>query len=798
MKTHQPIKCLLLAVAAMFCFANLAYADMTDDQVIAYAKQAAASGKSKKQIGVELLSQGVTQAQIDRIRSRVEAQESSDNSVDTRQAAAVSNASNETDVTVIEEVKEEVIDRTGSKQIFGHNLFRTRSLSFEPNENLATPQNYVLGPGDEVIIDIWGNNESHMRKVISREGSIMVDQLGPIYLNGLTIQQANKNIRSSFANIFSDIEGEQTNMTISLGTVRTIQVNVLGEVDTPGTFRLSPFATVFNALYHAGGINQLGSLRNVQVMRNGRKVATVDIYEYLLKGDLKGNIRLQEGDVIVVPTYQVLVNASGNFKRPMYYEMKPGESLEDLIRFASGFSSDAFKEQVRITRQTGTQNEFLNVAEANFKSTQLRDGDDVAVGSILDRYTNRVEIQGAVMRPGMFAISDKLKTVKQLIQQAEGLSEDAFQNRALIFRETDDLRVEVIPFDVRSLMDGTEADIALKRNDIVQIPSILDLYQQGPVTINGMVNNPGEYPYSENVTLEDMIVMAGGLQTGASLARVDVSRRIIDPNTLEPTQQIAETITLSIKDGLVMNGDRGFQLRPYDLIEVRKSPAYMAQRRVTVNGEVLFEGGYSLQNKNERLTDLIKRAGGLTEDAYVRGAHLMRRMTEAEVLARNEVIRLAQRSEDKDSISVEKLNLEPTYSVGINLEEAMAKPGSEVDLVLQDGDVLVIPELINTVKISGDVLYPNTVVYRKGMKYKDYVNQAGGFGSRADKRKAFVVYLNGSVAKAKGNTPIEPGCTIIVPSKPDKGGFDLAKILPYVTTLTSLGTMTAAIASILK
>ncbi|MDE6527861.1 MAG: SLBB domain-containing protein, partial [Muribaculaceae bacterium] len=582
---------------------------------------------------------------------------------------------------------------------------------------------------------------------------------------------------------------------------RTIQVNVMGEVSVPGTYRLSPFATVFNALYRAGGINSIGTMRNVQVMRNGRRLANVDVYEYLFGGKDAGNIRLEEGDVIIVPPYQTLINIEGNVKRPMLYEINSKETLDDLIKYAGGFTGDAYSDMVRLSRQTGHENELYNIKSEDFASYKLKDGDVITVGTIVDRYANRVQLRGQVMRPGTYALGDGVETVTQLINKAEGLLDNAYTDRVLIYREGPDLTLQVLPIDLGAVLSGTAPDIRLQRNDIIEIANLQELLDRGGFTIQGEVASPGIFPYAENTTVEDLILQAGGLLQGASTARIEVSRRIIDPASLHTSNRTAETFTLTYNGGRVGDESSKFVLQPYDIVEVRKSPVYMAQQRVAVGGEVTFGGAYTIANRNERLSNLIQRAGGLTDAAYIRGAHLSRRMTEDEIEARNEALRLArmmQDSEQTDSISLMKMELRNRYNVGIELDKALANPGCDEDLVLADGDVLFIPQLVNTVKIQGDVMYPNTVVYQKGKKLKHYIEQAGGYGSMAKKSKAYIVYLNGTVAKAKRNTPIEPGCQIIVPSKSPGKGVDWQAVLSIGTSAGALGTMAASIAALLK
>lgn len=784
---------------------------LTDQQVINYIKQQTAAGKSEQQIGKELLAQGVTPEQAKRIKAMLEAEQNSENNAvnqntntigSDRRHNIATDATDDRSTTVnIFELDEYNIPEQPKRDIYGHKVFNSRSLTFEPSENLATPQNYRLGPGDEIVIDIWGTSEDHLRQTISPEGSIMISQIGPVYLNGLTINDANKHIKNAFAKKYAGMNDQETDIQVTLGQVRTIQVDIMGEVATPGTFRMSPFSSVFHALYRAGGINDIGSLRNIQVLRNGKKIAGVDIYDYLFKGKTDGNIRLQEGDVIIVPPYEQLVNIDGNVKRPMYYEIKPDETLKIILDYAGGFTGDAYSDMVRVQRQSGTENELYNIAQGEFGTYRLKDGDLVTVGTILDRYANRVELNGAVYRPGMFAIGNDMQTITDLIRKADGLTDDAFTERALLYREGANLQLELMPLDLNAILSGKAPDIQLKRNDRIVISKISELEERGDLTINGLVTRPGNYPFADNTTLEDLIFQAGGLLEGASTARVDIARRIIDPTATTPTQQLAKLYSVSIENGLTVGSGKGFLLRPYDVVTVRTSPGYVEQQFVKVEGEVLFAGDYVLEKRNERLSDIVRRSGGTIEGAYLKGAHLARKLTEDEYAARQEALRLAMSNDDAgqgDSIALSKIQVSPTYSVGINLEKALSNPGSVYDLVLHPGDVLYIPEQQSTVKIAGDVMFPNTVAYEPGKKLSYYIDQAGGYGQSAKKGKAFIVYLNGTVAKAKGSSPIEPGCQIIVPSKSANSGTDWTKVLSFATSFSSVAAMAATITNIFK
>ena len=791
------------------------YAQMSDEQVINYVKESKAAGKGEQEIGRELVSRGVNKAQVERIKARYEEGLGSNTEVanpsagnERRERRSVENSFTETTAGSMDVVGEvvgdptEQSDRRASRLVFGRDVFNGRALTFEPNENMATPKNYCLGPGDEVIIDIWGTNEATIRQEISPEGNIMVSQIGPVYLNGLTITEAGNKIRKVLARKYAGVSGEhpESEVRVTLGQIRSIQINVMGEVMVPGTYRLSSFSTVFHALYRAGGISNIGSLRNIRVMRGGRQMAVVDVYDYILKGKLDDDVRLEEGDVIIVPPYDMLVDIQGNVKRPMYYEMKQGETLTTLIQYAGGFAGDAYTEEVRVIRRTGRENQLFSVQEKDYTGWKLEDGDAVTVGAILDRFANRVEIRGSVFRPGMYELGGTLNTVKDLVARADGLTGDAFLNRVLLTREREDLTHEVIAIDLAALLAGRVPDIPLQREDVLVIPSIHELEAKGAFTISGEVTRPGVYPYVENTTLEDLLVQAGGLLESASTVKVDVSRRIKDPESLEPGKELSKIFTFSVKEGYVVDGTPGFVLEPYDVVEVRRSPGYQVQRRVTIAGEAVFAGGYTLIEKNERLSDLVKRAGGLTPEAYVKGGRLIRQMNEEERAQRQAALDMALMNAGSDSISVAKLRLSDRYSVGIELDKALANPGSDYDVVLREGDYIFIPEYISTVKITGEVQYPNTVTYLAGKGASYYIDQAGGYGKMAKKRRAYVVHMNGTVTRLKRfrRNRIEPGCQIIIPSKKERKGMNIAEIMALTTSAASIGTMAATIANLTK
>ena len=766
---------------------------MSDDQVIQYVKEANKSGKSQKQITTELLRRGVTKEQVSRIQqkyseSNTVSNKSNEMPSQLRQRTLVDDGGGQrrtTDYSEVGMLDETVGGRVDNRadntattdnasQIFGHDVFTNRNLTFEPSINLATPVDYRLGPGDEVIIDVWGASENTIRQSISPEGTIQVSGLGPVQLSGMTVKDANAYLQREFSKIYSGISGSEptSQIKLTLGDIRTIQINIMGEVAVPGTYTLSSFSSVFHALYRAGGVNKIGSLRSIKVVRNGKTIADLDVYDYLMKGKMKDDIRLQEGDVIIVNPYESLVRIAGKVKRPMFYEMKPTETVATILNYAGGFTGDAYKKAVRIIRKSGREHQVYNVDEMDYSVFRLDDGDSISVDAVLKRFENRVEIRGAVYRSGLYELSGTVNTLSH----------------------------EVIAVDLGGLLKGTVADIPLQKNDILYIPSIHDLKEEETISIHGEVANPGTFLFSKNMTIEDLLVQSGGLLEAAATTKVDITRRIKDPKSTSFSSVLGKTYSFDIKDGLVVGGEGDFHLEPFDEVYVRKSPAYRKQQNVVVAGEVLFGGNYALVKKNERLSDLISKAGGITPDAYVKGARLIRKMTEEEQRRQADAVRMARMGEGKDSISVEKLNISDTYTVGINLEKAISNPGSDFDLVLREGDVLFIPEYINTVKISGAVMYPNSVLYKRGESLRYYINQAGGYGNLAKKKKAYVVYMNGTVSrlKSRDKKAIEPGCEIIVPSKEEKKRMSTAEILGMGSTTASIAAMIATMVNLFK
>ena len=851
----------------LFMVSSMAMAQsssMTDDQVMSFVVKEHNSGTSNSQIVTKLMQRGVDISQIRRVRARYEREAKQgglenvsgkasatpsrlranngktreDYAKNTNPRTSTPNATHQ-DVTnrsnyrvsaestdnsdedeymaiqnEMSSMYPDIEPQKKSSKVFGRDIFNNKSLTFEPNMNIATPQNYRLGPGDAVIIDIYGASQKTIQDTVSPDGTVTIEGYGPVSISGLTVSQANARLRGTVGSRYSS-----SKIRLTVGQTKTIMVNVMGEVKAPGTYTLSAFATVFHALYMAGGINDLGTLRNIKVYRNNRLVTVVDIYDYILNGKLTGNVRLADNDVIVVGPYDCLVNITGKVKRPMFYEMKKNESINSLLKYAGSFTGDAYKKSVRVNRKTGREYSVYNVEEFDFASFRIADGDSVTVEPILNRYANTVEVRGAVFRPGMYNLGEQVNSVRSLIEHAEGLTEDAFKARAVMHRMKTDRSLEVVSVDVEGIMSGKAADIPLKENDVLFIPTRQDKMNERTITIRGEVLFPGTYKYADNETIEDFVLQAGGLTDKASVVNVNVSRRVSDTKALRPDSLIAQTYTLSLKDGFVIDGTPGFILMPFDEVFIRKSPGYTEQQNVSIEGEVLFAGDYTLTKRNARLSDLFKKAGGSTKEAYLKGARLIRKANDTEKARMEAVLKMQREQQQKNLLQLaassnsgsnlqqvaesaknadlEKFNVPDEYPVGIDLSEAIKHPGSDEDLVLREGDRLVVPQHNGTVKINGAVMYANTVGYEKGKRASYYIDQAGGFASDAVKNKAYIIYMNGKVAKVSHGAKVQPGCEIVVPAKL-KRKMSVAETMSLGTSMSSIAAMIATIANLSK
>lgn len=816
----------------LLCVGVVSAQKMSDDQVIEYVMAAQEKGESQQQIAKDLLRKGVTMDQVNRIKRKMENQKATGVGATMTEKERTRKAPNKNGAVELQSTKEEkgkmntaereemmgeeldflfpdstlmfMAEEKKKKEIFGHRIFQNKDVAFEASYNLPTPANYKLGSGDEVVIDIWGASQSTIQETISPDGNIYVENLGPVHLSGLTVTQANNYLKKQLGQIYSSISGDEpeSNIRLSLAQNRTIQVHVMGEVENPGTYTMSSFATIFNALYQAGGVNEVGTLREVKVYRNDKMVATYDVYDFILNGNSDMGIRLEDNDVVSVDAYKNLVSVTGNVKRPMYYEVLDNETLEQLMKYAGGFAGNAYKEDVRLIRNGKREREIYTLNTAEQQSFILADGDSVSVDSIMPSFANMVEVKGAVYRPGQFQMDGRVNTVKQLIECAGGLKDDAFMNRAILNRRNPNNTMENLAINLEELMSGKAADVALRKNDVLLVPSLFDVQEVQTVTIFGEVAFPGTYEYVENMSVEDFIVNAGGLTEAASTAKVDVARRVKNSRATSASDTISHMYSFAISDGLIVEGNPNFTLMPFDEVYVRKSPGYFKQENVVIEGEVLFNGTYALEKKNQRLSELVASAGGLTPQAYAQGARLVRAMTDEEKMRLETTMETSlQLAKDKaDSLAIRnKIMNQTDYPVGIELDKALAKPGSDADVTLRDGDRLIIPQYSNTVKMSGEVMYVNTVSYKKGKGLRYYLDQAGGYSNEAKKSKVYIVYMNGTVARANrlNRNAIQPGCEIVVPIK-DRERMKTTEILSLGSTSASLATVIIALTNILR
>ena len=827
-----------------------AQSGMTDNQVISFVKTQQEAGVPSSTIIQKLMQKGVKVEQLRRVRKLYISQQA--------QLGALESTTKEQDVTATRQrannrmkdnnvidnydkmgmpVKQPTLTRQetadlfadeltfldidsvvyrqnllkeyNQSQIFGHNIFNNNNLTFEPSQNMPTPANYKLGSGDKVFIDVWGASQKTFEGTISPDGMVVLESIGPVKLSGLTVREATRKLRGVLGKYYSSSQ-----ISLSLGETRSIQVQVMGEVVTPGTYTLSALSTAFNALYAAGGIGDLGTLREIKVYRAGNQISSIDIYDFILNGNLSGNVRLQDNDVIVVGTYKTLVCVRGKVKRPMFYEMRRNESVATVIDYAGGFAGDAYRKSVRLTRAGGSEYAMYNIDEFDMPSFTLQDGDSLYVDSVLQRYSNMAELKGAVMYPGKYQIDGSVYTLRGLIEAASGLREDAFTERAVIHRQKDDLTMEAISVNLKNVLNGVDPDVPLRKNDQIFVQSRLDMMGEQSLEIIGEVNFPGKYLFAENTSIRDLILQAGGLTEAASLAKVDVFRRVNNKAAVQATDTIAQTFSFKLDNGLLAEGQE-FTLEPFDKVVVRKSPDYSEQQTVTIKGLVNFEGSYSMKSNNYRLTDLVADAGGITDLGYPKGARLERKLTEEEKLQREASLRAQQialyeesmTTTDKnfdlsraDSLLTMKLDLGYTYPVAIDLEEAIEHPESSANITLRDGDVITVPQFSNTVKISGDVMYPSSINFKEGETLSYYIDRAGGYGDNARKRKTYVIYMNGSVQLVPRHykKAIQPGCEIVVPSKNMKNKLTTAETVAIGTSAASITTMMVTIANLLK
>ena len=834
---------------------NVRVDQLSDAQINQYVERADAQNISDQQIESQAIMRGMPRTEVSKLMSRIRRIRQSggggSRSESTRQTSRGMGMANSDEYTQRDSSLDTISEE--EKKIFGFNLFNNEELTFEPSQNLATPKNYQVGPGDELSVNIWGASQQNYVLDVSRSGTVTISNLAPIYVNGLTIDEAERKIIDRLTGIYAGLRGTRerpanTYADVSLGQVRSIKVNVVGEVRRPGTYTVSSLASAFNLLYLSGGPSSIGSFRNIEIERDGEVVALLDVYDYLVGGAQNSYIPLQDQDIIRVVPYTARIELVGEVKRPGYFEIKDQESLAEAIRFGGGFTDQAYTHRLKLTRKTSRAKRILDVPEEEIRDLIPQNGDVVTVDSILNRFENRVEVLGAVFRPGEYALTKNL-TVGQLLQKAEGLREDAFTSRALLYRRGEDLSLNVLPVDLRGILTERKRDIPLQREDVLRVYSVFDLEEEYSVEIDGEVQSPDEFPYMQGMTLEDLIAMAGGLKESASRARVEVARRVKgeDQEAAQDDQsfQTAETFLFQVDRDLTLGEEANFELLPFDKVYVRRSPGYEEQRLVYVRGEVQYPGTYVIQNKSERISDIVERAGGLTPYAYKEGARLIR-LNPAfyeERLLRQEIARDSLRAlrslqyqtpanpgsqqrtnqnpqryqesyvyEDEGQFVEDEVIVIPKYKmkesetqgIGIKLDDILAKPRSKFDLRLVDGDTLDIPRELETVKMTGELLYPISSRYDRNKSFKKYIADAGGFSKDADRRKAYIVYANGSADRTRSflffkNYPeVRPGAEIVIPEKPPRTGLSVQQLAVVSSALATLSLVVIRITDILQ
>lgn len=843
------IRRLLFVIALSFSFQWVAAQTITDDQVVKMILAEKESGADEETIARRLLQKGATPAQIRRIKEKYEQEQSGLGAVDLTGKGDKNNRlrsgkekNSKFLISKEENTGNEKLPKEKQKKqqkekeqnmqenmafldldsvlyyknllkeetpVFGRNLFNNELLTFEPAMNIPAPADYILGAGDQVIIDVWGASQMTFDNVISPEGFIVAEGVGRIKLAGLTLAEADKYVNTILGEYYNG-----SSISLSIGEIRNVKVDIVGEVVAPGSYTLSAFSTLFNALYMAGGIGEFGSLREIIVYRNGKAVSRIDVYDYILNGNNTGNIRLQDNDLIVVAPYNAIVNIQGKVKRPMMYEMKDDESLAKLLSYTGGLTGDAYDKNIRVIRKNGREYSVHTVAKNDLGAFTLFDGDSIYVDSIIPRFSNMVEIKGAVFHPGMYQVDGKIRTVLDLLEAADGLREDAFLARAVMHRRKADRRLEVLSINLQGILDGTSPDVELRKEDVLFIPSVEEMRGQETLKISGEVNYPGVYEFAENTTLEDFVLQAGGLTNVASTAKIDIYRRVYNPKSLEGSDTITEVFCFALKDGFVIDGTPGFELAPFDEVHVRKSPVNNLIKSVTVDGAVNFKGDYAMHNHNYRLSDLVKDAGGFATSSYPQGARLYRKMSLEEKMQRDNMIKQSQKQIFEDALRSDKafdmaisdslINLNATfgdsYLLDIDLSSAVENPGCDADIVLREGDKLIVPEYAATVKISGEVRYPVTVTYLEGKNLNHYIKHAGGYADRAKKNGVYAIYMNGGVKKISklSSKDIQPGMEIVVPAKNLKKKMTTAEVVTIGSASASIATMIVTIVNLLK
>ena len=808
---------------------NLNLRELTDPQIDLLLRRAGAQGYNEFDILKIAQSQGFTLDEIDKLDKRFKSAKNVNRIAETATAPLEETRLRKQWLQDIEVFRE--ID----SDVFGYNVFRgTSFLSFQSNLNLPTPSDYILGPGDKIFIDIYGESEAYYQVEVSPEGNALLENIGPVSLSGLKLNDAKNRLKNKLRKIYTGISSGKTSINISVGIPRAIRINIAGEVQLPGTYNFSAFNTLYNALYVAGGITEDASLRDIRLYRNNKLISSVDVYDFLKTGDMSTDVRLDNGDLILVGTYKNRVTIKGNVITPGRFEFIEDESLLDLINYAGGFRENAYRKSVKITRIFDDKLKIVDVNSDQFEFFNLKSGDIVEVGQIINKFENKVVIKGSVYRPGIYSFEEGL-SLKKLIEKSEGLKPDTYFEKAIITRTNEDLSTTTISFNLRNELSKNDDQIFLKQDDVVSISSINDLREDRYLEISGEINNPGIYPYSQNIKLNDLIIIAGGLKNKATLRNIEVSR-LKSPNNND-FDKSSEIMYVNLNEY-----NDSFELKPFDHIIIRKDPSIEALTYANIEGEVKYPGKYAISSRKERISDFIERAGGIKDYAYLKGGTLIRKteffdkksetdkqiddleklkdklvsssnLSKAEeslLLRVDENINKlkTQNSSNQDfsdyvkkervseilerNLSTEKYTTNMSESIGINLESILKNPGSKSDLLVQEGDIIVVPKKLETVRLRGELLYPTTVRHMPSRGLKYYINSSGGFDSKAKRNGTYVVYANGDVARTKKflffnlYPKAEPGCEVIVPRKSEKNPLAVSQILNFTTGLSAL------------
>ncbi len=769
---------------------------LNDTQIQRIIQEIQSRGLTNEQ-AIELARvQGASQSQIDQLMARV--QQLQGTSPGRSAVIPVQASGSGTTNVIYSSVKAPVKVTEKTKKIFGYQLFNSANLTFEPAINVPIPQSYILGVGDQLSINVWGASQMVYQPIIDKSGAITIPDVGPVYLSGMSFEKSKSLIQSRLMAIYSGMSGDSPNTwsEVTMGNVHPIKINVLGELNAPGTYTLPSTASAFNALFLSGGPNENGSFREIKLIRDGATIKTIDIYDFLVNADPSCNIQLREQDILFVPNYKSRVEIDGEVKQRGIFETKEGETLKDLIRFAGGFSDEAYTHSMSVVRNTDREHELKTVVKADFGKFTLQNGDLVTTASILNRFTNRVAIGGAVFHPGSFELSPGMK-LSNLIKKADGLREDAFLNRALITRLKEDYTPENISFNVKEILDGSQ-DIILQKDDKVFISSIFQLREARTVNITGQVSKPQTFEYVDNMTLSDLIIKAGGFNEQADLSVVEVSRRLSYEEAAKVTDKMNNIFQFALTRDLKLTPvDAAFKLQPFDEVFVRRAPGYRDQGTFYISGEVLYDGTFVITGKNERISDAIKRAGGLIPGAFTKGATLNR----TNKFSAAELEKRAQLMKTDSTLAKTLVTSSETYSVGIELDKILANPGSNEDLLLQPGDLINIPRELQTVKVSGSVMNSLAVTFQKGYSLRKYISMAGGYSERASKGRTYVLYPNGTMKTTsrfifRHSPRIATGSEIIVPQKPEKKHND--DTVKWISIGSGLSTLSIAIITLIK